>query len=213
MSVLSGLDWSEVRAHYDERVGVHKELLNLLKSGPTDRFAKLLLGISDPNGNYSAAEHGLGPKILSSNRNAPPRVADLAARFRLVSKAREVPPLIHAADLSYLAIGVGSEASCMMNPKVCWVANTRSIWTHLVIKHADDVEKANEELKLYRDTNPSSEMAYAIWTEIHRLLETSMTRVAEDGARLAARDGVKAGVITFLWADAISSALYAQYHG
>ena len=100
----------------------------------------------------------------------------------------------------------------MVNPKTCWVANTRSIWTHLVIKHADNVAKADEELKLYRNADPSSEMAYAIWAEIHRLLETSMTRVAEEGVRVATKKGVKPGEITFLWADAIASALYGEHH-
>lgn len=40
-----------------------------------------------------------------------------------------------------------------------------------------------------------------------------MTRVAEEGARLARADGVEPGDIAFLWADAIASALYAEHHG
>lgn len=213
MTALGSLSWENVREHYDERVNVHEELLRLHDRGPSDELAQLLVGLSNPAGNYSAAEHRLGPKILGSNSNVNRRLHDLAGKFRALTKARTVPQLIRVEALSYLAIGVGSEASCMMNPGVCWVANTRSIWTHLVIKHADDFAKADEELRLYRDNDTSSEMAYAIWTEIHRLLETSMTRVAEEGARLARADGVEPGDIAFLWADAIASALYAEHHG
>lgn len=213
MSALLGLDWKQVRAHYDDRVDVHERLLKLHDGGLLDPFAKLLLGISDRAGNYSAAEHGLGPKILVNNgAGVAKRIADLAASFRALTKPRDVPPLIRAAGLSYMAIGVGSEASCMVNPERCWIANTRSIWTHLVIKHADNIGKADEELKLYRNGDPSSEMAYAIWAEIHRLLETSMTRVAEEGARHATKNQVTPGEITFLWADAIASALYSLHH-
>jgi len=162
MSALDFLDWSNVRAHYDARVQVHKRLLHLLDGALLDQFARLLLGIADPTGNYSAAEHGLGPKILATNGNAVNRLAALATSFRTLAKPRDVPKVIRAAGLSYLAIGVGSEASCMVNPTTCWVANTRSIWTHLVIKHADDFAKADEELKLYRTADPSSEMDYKI---------------------------------------------------
>jgi hypothetical protein len=213
MSALSSLPWENVREHYDERIGVHEELLRLHDQGPSDDFSQLLVGLSDPAGNYSAAEHRLGPKILGSNTNVNSRLHDLAGKFRALTQPRTVPQLIRAAGLSYLAIGVGSEASCLMNPGVCWVANTRSIWTHLVIKHADNFAKADEELRLYRDNDTSSEMAYQIWAHIHGLLETSMTRVSKEGARLARVDGVEPGDIAFLWADAIASALYAEHHG
>lgn len=213
MSALDALDWGQVRAHYDERISVHKRLIKLHDGGLVDPFSKLLLGVTEAAGNYSAAEHGLGPKILATNANAAARVAALGGNFRTLTKPRDVPKLIRGAALGYLAIGVGSEASCMVNPGVCWVANTRSIWTHLVIKHADDIAKADEELKLYREADPSSEMAYAIWSEIHRLLETSMTRIAKEGAKLATAASVKPGDVTFLWADAIANQLYAQHHG
>src|SRR2546426_5783977 len=111
---------------------------------PCDRFARLVLGVSDPAGNYSAAEHGIGPRVLGGNRNAEQRVFDLADKFIGLSKAREVPVLIRQAGLKYLGISVGSEASCMLNPRVCWVANTRTAWAHLLVKHNDNVAKADE---------------------------------------------------------------------
>ena len=78
-----------------------------------------------------------------------------------LAEACDVPTLIKQARLQYLRIGVGSEISCMVNPSVCWVANTRTIWTHLVIKHGYDVAKAEAELAAYRDDDATSEMAYA----------------------------------------------------
>jgi hypothetical protein len=211
MSILENLHWSEVLAHYRKRFDIHKRLLNLHTHTNISHFVQLLLGISDPRGNYSASEHSLGPQIMAYNTNAEQRVFDLAGKFISVSSGREVPPLIKSANLSYLKIGVGSEASCLMNPKVCWVANTRTIWTHLVIKHGDNISKANEELRLYRDAEADSEMAYKIWVQIHRELDVAMTRVAEIGSELAKKADVKAGIIKYIWADAISNALYELY--
>ncbi len=172
----------------------------------------MVLGVSNAAGNYSAEEHALGPKILTENVNAERRVGDLAEKFVALKTAREVPRLIRGAQLRYLQIGVGSEASCMLNPEVCWVANTRTIWTHLVIKQADDFDKANEELKLYRNADVTSEMAYQMWAHIHQELAASMTRIAEEGERLAKRAKVSPGEIKYLWADAIANALYDDHH-
>lgn len=212
MSAISDLDWEEVREHYDLRYSIHKQLLDLVKQGKRSEFVELLLGVSDPNGNYSAVEHGLGPYILTENTNAVNRVWDLAGQFRSLKTAHEVPKLIRQARLEYLQIGVGSEASCMLNPRVCWVANARTIWTHLFIKHAEDFEKADIELRLYRHGDSTSEMDYAIWTELHSELATSMTMIAKEGERLARKAGVAAGSLTYLWADCIADALYAGYH-
>lgn len=212
MSALDTIAWTKVRSHYDERVQIHGELLGLRGAGKTRQFASLLLGVSNSAGNYSAAEHGLGPKILADNINAEQRVAALGEKFIALRTAREVPRLIRGAQIRYLQIGVGSEASCMLNPEVCWVANTRTIWTHLVIKHADDFAKANEELKLYRNADVTSEMAYQMWAHIHQELATSMTRIAEEGEKLARRAEIRPGEIRYLWADAVANALYDDHH-
>lgn len=211
MSALARLNWREVRAHYDNRVQVHRELLTLYQADRRD-FANLLLGISDPTGNYSADEHNLGPQILAGNGNAVNQVCALAQRFMNLQTAYEVPELIRAAAIRFLKIGVGSEASCMVNPNACWIANTRTIWTHLVIKHADNFSKADEELRLYRGQDDTSEMAYRIWSAIHRELATSMTRIAEEGQSRAIAASVEPGPITYLWADAIANELYANYY-
>jgi hypothetical protein len=185
VSALKALDWTGVREQYDTRQRVRLELTKLRNEGKRVPFVELLLGVSDPAGNYSAAEHSLGPKILALNPNAVSRVSQLVDRFEAAKSGHEVPAVIRSAGHQYLRIGVGSEASCMINPDTCWVANARTIWTHLVIKHADNFQKAAEELKLYRDSDATSEMEYAKWTHIHGELAATMTRVAEDGAKLA----------------------------
>jgi hypothetical protein len=139
---LSDLAWTGVREHYDLRHSIHKQLLKLMERKERAEFVELLLGISDRDGNYSAVEHGLGPFVLSENFNAVNRLWDLSWQFRSLKAGHEVPKLIHQAGLRYLQIGVGSEASCMLNPSVCWVANTRTIWAQLVIKHGD-LERAD----------------------------------------------------------------------
>ena len=83
--------------------------------------------------------------------NAEQRVFDLASELLSLAKARDMPRIVKRAALRFLGIGVGSEASCMLNPEVCWVANTRTVWAHLLVKHNDDVSKADEELRLYRE--------------------------------------------------------------
>lgn len=208
---LASLDWDLVRQHYDEREDAHRRILRLHSGGLLKPFFELALGITDRNGNYSAAEHGLGPKILGSNSNALQRVFDLASSFKSVKQGTDVPVHIRAASMSYLWIGVGSELSCMMNPKVCWVANSRTIWAHLLIKHNDNYRKADEELALYRIDDTSSEMYYKIWAGIHKILDTAMTRLATMGVQQAKAHGVAPGSLKYLWADAVANALYAEH--
>jgi len=213
MSIFEAVDWAGVREHYDGRTKTHLNLMALYKKKSLEPFALGALGISEAAGNYSAAEHGLGPKVLGTNQNAEKRIFELAENFVALENARSVPELIRKAQIKYLKISVGSEISCLVNPGICWVANTRTIWTHLVIKHADNVAKADEELKLYREADATSEMEYAYWTAIHAELSVSLTRVAEIGRALATNAGIRPGDVSYLWADAIASHLYGTYHG
>jgi hypothetical protein len=212
MSAIKSLKWADVRAQYDIREQVHDELLLLHGKGKKAAFADLLLGISDSAGNYGAAEHGLGPRILAENYDAQSRLLKLADQFLAVKTGHEVPAIIRAAGLKYLQVGVGSEASCMINPTICWIANVRTIWTHLVIKHGDNFYKAAQELTLYREADASSEMMYSMWTVLHRDLEPTMTLVADEGTKLAISAKVNPGTITYLWADAIANELYDNYY-
>lgn len=52
-----------------------------------------------------------------------------------------------------------------------------------------------------------------MWAHIHQELVASMTRIAEEGERLAKRAKVAPGEIKYLWADAIANALYDDHHG
>jgi hypothetical protein len=212
VAILKSINWAAVRQHYDERVTVSENLRKLYKQNAVDKFADLALGITNVDGNYSSAEHGLGPRILNFNANPNRRVFKLAGEFMALADARRVPELIRRAQLKYLGIGVGSEISCMVNPHVCWIANTRTIWTHLLIKHADNIAKADEELKLYREADAESEMAYAMWAEIHSKLDVALIRIAELGSANSKQVGIKFGDIKYLWADAIASHLYGTYH-
>lgn len=213
MGISDSVDWAAVRRHYDDRTRVHENLIRLHKQTLIRKFTEVALGISDPDGNYSALEHGLGPKIVGSNINAERQVFDLASKFLTLVDPGLVPELIRRATLKYLQIGVGSEISCMVNPRVCWVANTRTIWTHLVIKHADNIAKADEELRLYREADVTSQMAYQMWADIHAKLDVALTRIAELGREAAKKVKVSPGDVTFLWADAIASHLYGIHHG
>ncbi len=211
MSVLDELNWQSVREQYGVRLAVRERLNRLFLGEDRRAFFDLAMGISESAGNYSAAEHGLGAKIRSENLGSEQRVHQLALRFRQLANAREVPEVIRLADLRYLSIGVGSELSCLMNPTVCWVANTRTIWTHLVVKHADNFARANEELALYRAADVTSEMEYAAWSEIHAQLDVALTRLSEEGSVRARSVGVEPGEIKYLWADAIANSVYEAH--
>lgn len=211
MSVLNSLKWDDVRRHYDNRVRVHEQLIALHGAKDSKGFARLVLGISNAAGNYSADEHSIGPRVLSDNIKAEERVFNLGSEFIDLKKARQVPTMIRCAGLRHLGIGVGSEASCMVNPEVCWVANTRTLWAHLLVKHNDNVKKADEEIRLYRDGDETSEMAYAKWADIHATLEVALTRLGEDAQKQSKLAGIEPGTTTFLWADATAAYLYAQH--
>ena len=213
MSVLDDLDWAAVREMYDSRKGVHRLLGSLVKKDDSKAFVRLALGIDDEAGNYSASDHGLGKRILGSNGADPwSRIRDLANELAALDDGRLVPDVIRRAGIRYLGVSVGSEMGCLVNPVACWVTNTRTVWAHLLVKHGDDIQKANRELALYRESDADSAMDYQLWAGLHPELNVSLTRIAEMGGRLARKEGVKAGAETYLWADAIANELYAHLH-
>jgi hypothetical protein len=212
MLPLEELDWLGIRDLYEQRRAVHQRASALMRAKKKVAFAELVLGVSDPAGNFSASRHALGPRVLALNGNAENRVFRIAAQFLRLSTATPVPTLVRAAGLQYFQIGVGSEVSCVINPKVCWVANRRTIYAHLLLKHNGDTSRANQELDLYRDDDADSEMHYSIWGTLHGELADSMPTIVKDGAAAARRAGVAAGALTFLWGDAVADALYEQYH-
>lgn len=211
MSILQELNWAEIEAHYRSRINETKNLRNLYEAKRASEFADLALGMTTPSGNYSASEHGLGPKIIESNPNAKGRVYSLAGKFILLNEASTVPKLIREENLKYLRIGVGSELSCMMNPTVCWVCNKRTIWLYLV--QTQGLSKANEALQLFNEHDDDSPMAYESWQDAyHPELGPELKRVAQEGAQAAMRQGVDPGDVPYLWADAIASNAFDFYH-
>jgi hypothetical protein len=216
MALLDNVDWKTVRDHYDTRVAVSRNLCDLYQRQKVQEFGQMAVGVGfgAPDANYSASvgHRPLGPDILNANLNAERQIFNLAGKFIPLKDARDVPALIRTAQIKYLFIAVGSEISCLMNPAVCWVANRRTIWTHLAVKHADSIAKADAELDLYRDSDETSEMAYSKWAAIHAELRVALTRIAEQGSDLSRKAKVVPGDIVFLWADAIASHLYGVYH-
>lgn len=208
---LDSLDWTAVESAYDARWKAHRALIEEAKGGASLAFARLALGMLDRAANYSAVEHGLGPKILASNSRATERIWQLAQQFAGLTRPAEVPMLIQKAGLSYCRVGVGSEMSSLMQPDLCWVCNTRTLWTWRVVEHHDAkhdvkwaVNRANEELDLYRDQDPRSEMYWPKWSKLHRDLENPMGKLIE--ASRAHKDPPKQAI--YLWADAICNVSY-----
>jgi hypothetical protein len=204
--VLSHLDMNEVTGHYDVRAQIGTTLRAYLRSGDISPFVGLALGETDANGNYSARDHGLSPRILEGSTKQA--VFSLGKILYNTPKATHIPHAIYARNIPFLKIGVGSEIACLLRPSRFWVGNVRTIWAHLLIKHKWNYQLANEELELYRDGERDSEMSYRIWRDIYLSLECSMKDIASLGDRQSAKNKVSSGKEVFLWADAIASALY-----
>lgn len=205
-TLMARLDYTRVAEHYAERVAVHRQLRQAFKAKKAAPYTDLALGITSPLGNYSAAEHGLGPKILS--RSKPERVRDLAGQILAEDDPMSVPRLVYGADIWCLKISVGSELGAMLEPKRFWVTNIRTVWAHLLVKYNDDVRNANEMLKSYRDDEYDSEASYAAWCDVHMKLDVALTRLAEAGTTHAQKQGIKGGELAYLWADAVANGLY-----
>ena len=206
--MLSHLHMDNILDHFNIRAGIGKTLRKYLKDRSIKKFVHLALGITDINGNYSAHDHGLAPKILSeSSENT---VFDLGEALHICSKATHIPNTIYSRNVPYLKIGVGSEIACLIRPTKFWVGNVRTIWAHLLLKHEWKYKVANDELELYRDGEREAEMSYKIWRDIYLSLEPSMRKIALLGSREANKQSVTPGKQVFLWADAVANALYEQ---
>jgi hypothetical protein len=209
--LLSSINMRDVRRNYLDRKTVGEELRNLLASGPPTKFAELALGISNPTGNYSAAEHALGPKILS--QRSPTAIKSLAQTIVGCDTAASMLDEIYKVNIPWLKVGVGSEMAMLLKPKEFWVANTRTVWAHLLLKHKFALSKANEELQLYRSGDQNSEMAYKIWRAIYLELGSSVVGLTARGNIEAAGQGITPGKRQNLWFDSIANALYQEHGG
>ncbi len=208
MPLWDAIDYCTVSAIYDSRYRIHQRLLKAIKENDVRGYVNLALGIEEPGGNYSAAEHGLGPLVLQ--QSSPERVFELATKLFACRVPEEVPTIIYKANVPYLKISVGSEMGALLKPDIFWVTNVRTVWAYLVMKH-NGVERANEELRYYRTKEMTSEMEYWLWREVYPLVGSSMTKLAHLGTRFAEEQGVEPGGLKFLWADAIADTGYNEY--
>lgn len=202
------IDYKAVVSLYNTRHRVHQELLSLFKRGSVDEYVQLALGIKQPDGNYSASDHGLGPRILE--QSPPIRVFGLAEKLFRCPRPDDAPRIIYGERIPYLKISVGSEMGGLLKPDVLWVTNVRTIWAHLVMKH-NDVSLANEELTSYRTGDMPSEMEYPLWRDVHPSVGQSMRQLASLASEIASRQSCEPGSLPFLWADAVADKAYTDY--
>ncbi len=201
------IDMHLVKEHYIRRKNMSGKLKSLMKDGKKREYVELAVGISDPLANYSASEHQLGHRILENNSISS--VYSLAQQLASTNlNVTDLPNIIYEANLPYLKISVGSEMAALLQPSHLWVGNVRTIWSHLVIKHKGDWEKANEELELYKIDDATSEMYYRIWRDIYLSMEHSLDIINSISSAWAKEQNIKSGKIKYLWVDAICSALY-----
>jgi hypothetical protein len=203
---LNKLDMSSVHSHYRARLKVGKQLRKLLKERSKEAYVKLALGITDPKGNYSASDHDLGSKILAYSSVAT--VFNLALGLNDTTKSEQMLRLIYSSNISNLKISVGSEMAMLLRPKKFWVANTRSIWAHLLVKHDFNIDDADFELSAYREGDSTSEMEYAKWRDIYSHMEPNLRLLGDLGDKEANKQGVEPGEIRFAWFDALANEIY-----
>jgi hypothetical protein len=207
--IISKLDMNGVREHYLLREHTHTTLRQLFVANAVEDYVNLALGITNPAANYSAAEHGLGPRIL--NENSHQDVFNLATDIEACPNTHHLPDLIYRHRLPYLKISVGSEIAMMLKPNVHWVGNVKTIWSHLLIKHNGKRNRANQELKLYKDDQSDSEMDYQIWRDIYLALEPNILTVGRFASEAAVAQNVTPGSLQFMWPDAVAGFLFNQF--
>lgn len=207
-SDLSNLDMSKVAKHYEGRLDASKQVSSLLRAGDARKFARCALGIANPLANYSANEHRLGPMVLSNA--SPNQIEALANRISECRTSRALVDCIYQAKIAYLKISVGTEIAMMLDPDRHWVANTRSVWAHLLVKHEFNYRIASEELKLYRDDDESSEMAYRKWGQIHQVMHGNLVKLGQLGDCQAVKAKISVGAARNIWFDAIANAIYEE---
>lgn len=207
-SPLHTLNMQDVHSHYLRRISFGKKLRAFLRDNVVGSYVPLSLGISTPEGNYSASDHGLGPKILSGR--PPASVFSLAISLSSCRTATGMLDAVYSAAIPYLKVSVGSEMAMLLQPASFWVANTRTVWAHLLLKHDFDYKTADEALYLYRVDDQNSEMSYKVWKAIYHEMGSSVVALTALGTKEAERQNASAGKKQNLWFDAIANALYEQ---
>jgi hypothetical protein len=206
---ISDLDLEAVREHYLTRRRAHERLRDLFDAGEVHAYAHLALGISDPAGNYSAAEHGMGPVILA--KASEQDIFDLATAIEACPNVNHLPRVIYDRAIHGIKISIGSEIAMMLQPKRYWVGNVRTVWSHLVIKHHMNERRANEELYLYYDGERESEMTYAVWRDVYLRMEPDIRTLSQVAAQAARAQGILPGRLRYMWPDAVASRLFERF--
>jgi len=209
ISQIHELNMPAVLEHYLDRERVHKKIRHFFDKELVSEYVQLALGISDQTGNYSAHEHGWGPRILADSDEI--EVFECARAIEHCPDSHHLPETIYRQGITGLKIGVGTEMALMLKPSEYWVGNVRTIWSHLLLKHSGFVESANEELLLYRDNERDSEMEYKLWRDVYLSLEHSMQELTDIALKAASKQSVTPGQLRFLWADAVADELFNQF--
>ena len=212
------LDFKRISEHYDNREATHKRLRQLLQSNKKDDYVRLALGLDEEIGNFSASDHNLGQKILGNNANPIDSITSFANHIINQNiNPNELPYIIYKQyNISHLKISVGSEIATMLEPNKYWIGNSRTIFSHLFIKH-QDLYRAIHELELYKDNEPLSEMYYQKWRAIYLEMgekinkKTGMTNldvIHHISSELAEKKDINTGHLKYLWIDTICSHIY-----
>ena len=205
--MLDELNMKDVREIYNERYACHELLRKMLRENDSNYF-NLALGISNPAGNYSAEEHKIGPRITQKDQ-----VVRLANSFRNEIDPGKMLDSIYAENIGWVKVGVGSEIAMMLFPDRFWVANVRTIWTHLLVKHNFELKIANEALKQYREKGEGQPnlMEYKKWRAIYLEMEPSIISICNESAVIAKLQKVSKGINSNLWFDAVANSLYLKF--
>ncbi len=205
------LDMEAVRNHYFVREQAHRRGRELFEAGDVTGFVNLALGITEDAGNYSAAEHGVGPRILSASPSAARDVFALATTIWGCPNTNHLPTIIYRPAINYLKISIGSEIAMMLKPDCHWVGNKRTIWSHLLVFHQMDQRRANEALRLYYARDDDSEMDYEVWRDLYLRVGPDLLALGAMATAAAENQGVQPGALRYMWPDAVATFLFDKY--
>jgi hypothetical protein len=200
-----------VREHYLLRERTHRRVRQLYDAGNVADYVRLALGITDPAGNYSAAEHVIGPKILAGSNFAERDVFALAGAIEDCPNTNRLPTVIYEQAIDNLKISVGSEIAMMLKPDCHWVGNKRTIWSHLLVTHRMNQRRANEALRLYYARDDDSEMDYVVWRDLYLRIGPDLLTLGQMATQVAEDQGVEPGALRYLWPDAVATFLFDQF--
>jgi len=208
---LTDLDMGAVLDHYLLRERTHRSLRQLYEAGNVPEYVRLALGITEDAGNYSAAEHNIGPKILAASASAEQAVFHLATAIETCPTVNRLPTVIYEQSNSNLKISVGSEIAMMLKPDCHWVGNKRTIWSHLLVFHGMNQSKANEALRLYYARDDDSEMSYDIWRDLYLRVGPDLLTLGQRAAVAAESQGIQPGSLRYMWPDAVATFLFDRF--